>query len=190
MPNLEASGVERAGRRLLCGRMRRTRHGTGSRPRLSFGNCAAGQHHALRRGTLMAYLLITLPEGLPRTVDSQLRGLGSNGEISRVTPNWRTTGWVSREELQFDTPWTPPRDLEPFHPGQRDQNGVSRQRAIRTSISENIFTRSINWTASHRTLAWEGYLPGLTLGRSRTSSSIPIYERRSPMEQVTLRRLF
>ena len=51
-------------------------------------------------------------------------------------------------------------------------------------------THSIHMTVSHRGLAWEGYLPELTLSWSETSSSIPLYDRELPMVRVGLRRLF
>ena len=45
-------------------------------------------------------------------------------------------------------------------------------------------------TASHRRLAWEGYLPELTLSWSRTYSSIPLYEREVRTLRLGMRRLF
>ena len=43
---------------------------------------------------------------------------------------------------------------------------------------------------SHRSLSWEGYLPELTLSWGRTTSSIPLYERKLWTLHVGLRRLF
>ena len=43
---------------------------------------------------------------------------------------------------------------------------------------------------SHRSLSWEGYLPELTLSWRRTTSSIPLYERKLWTVQIGLRRLF
>ena len=51
-------------------------------------------------------------------------------------------------------------------------------------------TRNISLTASHRRLAWEGYLPELTLNWSRTVSSIPLYDRETHVLRLGLRRLF
>ena len=51
-------------------------------------------------------------------------------------------------------------------------------------------TRQIGITASHRQLAWEGYLPELTLNWSRTASSIPLYERDVRTLRLGMRRLF
>ena len=111
-----------------------------------------------------------------------------NGEISRETPNWRTPGWVSREaSIRYGMNAVRDWSLSIRASVTRTEFGGSEPLFLRP---REDFTRSINLTASHRTLAWEGYLPGLTLGWSRTSSSIPIYERRRPMVQVTLRRLF
>ncbi len=45
-------------------------------------------------------------------------------------------------------------------------------------------------TLSHRALAWEGYLPELTLGWSRTRSSIPLYARTARAVRIGVRRLF
>ena len=43
---------------------------------------------------------------------------------------------------------------------------------------------------SHRSLSWEGYLPELTLSWGRTTSSIPIYDRKLWKLQLGLRRMF
>ena len=51
-------------------------------------------------------------------------------------------------------------------------------------------TRNISLTASHRKLAWEGYLPELTLNWSRTASNIPLYDREVRTLQLGIRRLF
>ena len=39
-------------------------------------------------------------------------------------------------------------------------------------------------------LAWEGYLPELTLNWSRTESSIPLYDREVRTLRLGMRRLF
>ena len=46
------------------------------------------------------------------------------------------------------------------------------------------------FSVSHRSLSWEGYLPELTLSWRRTTSSIPLYERKLLTLQIGLRRLF
>ena len=51
-------------------------------------------------------------------------------------------------------------------------------------------TRDVSITASHRRLAWEGYLPELTLNWSRTESSIPLYDREVRTLRLGMRRLF
>ena len=51
-------------------------------------------------------------------------------------------------------------------------------------------TRSFSLTVSHRKLAWEGYMPELTLSRSRTASSIPLYDRNVRAVRLGVRRLF
>ena len=45
-------------------------------------------------------------------------------------------------------------------------------------------------SVSHRSLSWEGYLPGLTLSWRRTTSNIPLYERKLWTLHIGLRRLF
>ena len=45
-------------------------------------------------------------------------------------------------------------------------------------------------TASHRGLTWNGYLPELTLHWSRTTSNIPLYDRKTRTLRLGLRRLF
>ncbi len=51
-------------------------------------------------------------------------------------------------------------------------------------------THRVSLTISHRALAHHGYLPQLRLGWSKTSSNIPLYERKSRSFQVSWRRLF
>ena len=51
-------------------------------------------------------------------------------------------------------------------------------------------TRNISLKVSHRWLAWEGYLPELTLNWSRTVSSIPLYDREARSLRLGIRRLF
>ena len=51
-------------------------------------------------------------------------------------------------------------------------------------------THDISMTASHRSLAWEGYLPELTLNLSRTASNIPLYDHEVRSLRLGLRRLF
>ena len=45
-------------------------------------------------------------------------------------------------------------------------------------------------SVSHRSLSWGGYLPELGLSWRRTTSNIPLYERKLLTLQVGLRRLF
>ena len=51
-------------------------------------------------------------------------------------------------------------------------------------------TTETELTLSHRALAWEGYLPELILGWSRTRSSIPLYDRTARTARIGVRRLF
>ena len=59
---------------------------------------------------------------------------------------------------------------------------------FRTRREDRIVRASLG--VSHRSLSWEGYLPEFTLSWGRTTSSIPIYERKLWTMQVGLRRLF
>ena len=111
-----------------------------------------------------------------------------HGKVSRETPEWRTRRWVSHEAsvryaIEIRRDWsvavqagltkTEFDDEEPLFLTRREDR-----------------THSIGVTASHRGLAWEGYLPELTLSWSETLSSIPLYDRERPMVRLGLRRLF
>lgn len=52
--------------------------------------------------------------------------------------------------------------------------------------------RTLKWgvTASHRAVAWKGYLPEWTFDWSRTDSNLPLYERRSRTLRLGVRRVF
>ena len=51
-------------------------------------------------------------------------------------------------------------------------------------------THDLSIPASHRRLAWKGYLPELTLNWARTASTIPLYEREVRTLRLGMRRLF
>ena len=47
-----------------------------------------------------------------------------------------------------------------------------------------------NLTVSNRTIALAGYMPEVTVGWSRTDSTIPLYDRQNRIFMLGLRRLF
>ena len=114
--------------------------------------------------------------------------LTAQSKVSRETPEWRTRRWVSREAsvhyaIDIGRDWS-----------VAVQAGLTR---TKFDEEELLFltlrddrTHILGVTASHRGLAWEGYLPELTLSWSQTSSSIPLYDRKRPMVRLGLRRLF
>ena len=114
--------------------------------------------------------------------------LTATSKVSRETPDWATLRWASREvSLRFA------RDI-----GQ-DWNVTVRGGLAKTQFEgeDPLFGRRredrtyrIGVTTSYRVLRWGGYLPELTLNWSRTSSSIPLYDRERFIFQLGLRRLF
>ena len=114
--------------------------------------------------------------------------LTAQGKVSRETPEWRTRRWLSHEaSVHYAV------DIG------RDWSVAVRAGLTRTKFDdeEPLFltrrddrTHSLGVTASHRRLTWEGYLPELSFSWSKTSSSIPLYDRELSMVRVGLRRLF
>ena len=114
--------------------------------------------------------------------------LTASGKISRETPERRNLRWTSREvSLRFAADigrnWS-----------MSVRAGLTR---TRFEAEESLFlkrredrTHDVGLTVSHRALVWEGYLPELALNWSRTTSSIPLYERELRTVRLGLRRLF
>ena len=114
--------------------------------------------------------------------------LTAGGKVSRETPDRRNLRWRSREaSLRYAATlgenWS--------------VSARARMAVTRFEDRERLFlrrredrTRKVDLTLSHRRLAWKGYLPELTLGMSRTESSIPLYDRNTRMVQIGFRRLF
>ena len=110
------------------------------------------------------------------------------GKLSRESPDRPDLRWTSRAlSLRYATTIGP------------DWSLTARAGLTRTSFDEAapLFlmrrkdrTHDLGITASHRRLAWEGYLPELTLNWSRTHSSIPLYEREVRTLRLGMRRLF
>ncbi len=114
--------------------------------------------------------------------------LTAGAKAARETAKARTRSWTSREaSLRYAA------DVG------RDWQVSLRAALARTRFDaeEWLFrarredrAREVGLTLSHRKLAWEGYLPELTLGWSRTRSSIPLYDRTARTVRIGVRRLF
>ena len=137
----------------------------------------------------------------PRSIDPA--GWALNLSVSRrAGPGWLTLdGTLSRE-----------------HPGRRDlrwsSQGLSLQYAatvgehwsgsvqvglsqIRFAATDEAFLRrradrtpTAGLTLSHRRISWNGYLPVLILNWARTTSNIPLYDRKLLSVRLGLQRLF
>ena len=110
------------------------------------------------------------------------------GKVSRESPERRDLRWTSRAvSLRYAT--TVGRDWS-LSAGA----GLTRTRFDAVAplflTRREDRTRDVSITASHRRLAWEGYLPELTLNWSRTESSIPLYDREVRTLRLGMRRLF
>ena len=110
------------------------------------------------------------------------------GKLSRGEPETRSLRWTSRTlSLAYAA------DL-----------GRGLHLSLRGSLTRTLFdgahslfrvrrddrSYGAGLTVSHRSLSWEGYLPELTVSWRRTTSNIPVYERKLRSVQVGLRRLF
>ena len=114
--------------------------------------------------------------------------LTAAGKVSRELPERRDLRWTSRAlSLRYATTIG------------RDWSLSASAGLTRTSfdaVAPLFLTRrwdrthDVGITASHRKLAWEGYLPELTLNWSRTESSIPLYDREVRTLRLGMRRLF
>ena len=121
------------------------------------------------------------------------RGIGPGwltvgGSLSRETPNTRSLRWTSRT----------------IYVAYAADVGRGWNLSLRGSLSRSRFddehalfrvrrddrTTGAGLTVSHRSLSWEGYLPEFTLSWRRTTSNIPVYERKLRSVRVGLRRLF
>ena len=110
------------------------------------------------------------------------------GTLSRERPERQSLRWKGREASL----------------GYTADFGRDWHMSVRASLIETDFdadhplflkrredrTRRLGLTVSHRALAWEGYLPEITLSWARTTSTIPLYDRELRILRVGLRRLF
>ncbi len=114
--------------------------------------------------------------------------LTAGGTLSREAPKRQNLRWTSREA---SLAWA-------------GYFGRDRALSIRARLAETRFdgkqplfltrredrTRGLGLTLSHRALAWEGYLPEITLNWTRTASTLPLYDRELRTLRLGLRRLF
>ena len=110
------------------------------------------------------------------------------GSIAREKPRDRLLRWTSRSaSIRYDVDiganWGLSVD------GSLTRTTFDTEALLFLTRREDR-THNISLTASHRRLAWEGYLPELTLNWSRTVSSIPLYDRETHVLRLGLRRLF
>ena len=119
-----------------------------------------------------------------------------------VGPGWLTIGGnLSREKsTSRHLRWTSRRASVAY----AAEVGRGWNLSLRGSLTRTIFDHDhpvfripredrilgTGFSVSHRSLSWEGYLPEFTLSWRRTTSSIPLYERRLWTLQIGLRRLF
>ena len=85
---------------------------------------------------------------------------------ANFSQNWDTAIWASLIKTDFD-------GEHPFFLKQRED-----------------LTYSIGLRISNRAVSWEGYMPEVTLNWTRTTSTIPLYDRTLRSVQLGLRRLF
>ena len=120
----------------------------------------------------------------------------------RIGPGWLTVGGtLSREEARSRSRrWTSHGAWLAYAAEfGRDWRVSARSRLAETTFgaADPVFlvrredrTRGLDLTVSHRSLAWEGYLPEVTLSWSRTESAIELYDSELRSVRVGLRRLF
>ena len=110
------------------------------------------------------------------------------GKISRESPERRDLRWTSRAvSLRYAT--TVGRDWSLSAGAGLTRTSFDAVAPLFLTRREDR-TRDVSITASHRRLAWEGYLPELALNWSRTESSIPLYDREVRTLRLGMRRLF
>ena len=150
---------------------------------------------------LFTRLWITRYDGEDDDVDPIGRSVAVNVRRG-VGPGWLTLGGaLSRESPEIRSRrWTSHRLSADY----AADVGGGLNLALRGSLTRTRFdddhslfrvrrddrSYAAGLTVSHRAISWEGYLPELTLSWRRTSSNIPVYDRKLGSLQVGLRRLF
>ena len=146
-------------------------------------------------------LWITRYEGERGDLDPDGRSLGLHVG-RRIGYGWLTAGgMLSREKTRSRSRrWTSyEASLAYAAEFAREWRLSARSRLSETTFGavDPVFltrredrTLGLDLTISHRSLAWEGYLPEITLSWSRTESAIALYDRELRSVRVGLRRLF
>ena len=121
------------------------------------------------------------------------RGIGPGwltlgGRLSRETPRTRSLRWTSRT-LSVAYGADVGRRWNFSLRGSLSRTRFDDEHAL-FRVRRNDRSYGAGLTVSHRSLSWEGYLPEFTLSWRRTTSSIPIYERKLRTFRIGLRRLF
>ena len=131
---------------------------------------------------------------LGRSVAVKLRrGIGPGwltlgGRLSRETPKTRSLRWTSRT-LSVAYGADVGRGWNFSLRGSLSRTRFDDEHAL-FRVRRNDRSWDAGLTVSHRSLSWEGYLPEFTLSWRRTTSNIPVYERKLRSVRVGLRRLF
>ena len=124
------------------------------------------------------------------------------GVSRRIGPGWLTAGgkvsrerteivnrrWKGREAIvsygaTFERDWNVSARLTV---GDREYDG--REPLVWKQRKDD--TRGVDLRLSHRAVSFEGFLPELTLGVSKTESTVVLYERNTRTARLGMRRLF
>ena len=124
------------------------------------------------------------------------------GVSRRIGPGWLTAGgkvsrerteivnrrWKGREAIvsygaTFERDWNVSARLTV---GDREYDG--REALVGKQRKDD--TRGVDLRLSHREVSFEGFLPELTLGVSKTESTVVLYERNTRTARLGMRRLF
>ena len=121
------------------------------------------------------------------------RGIGPGwltvgGSLSRETPNTRSLRWTSRT-VSVAYAADVGRGWNLSLRGSLSRSRFDDEHAL-FRVRRDDRTYGAGLAVSHRSLSWEGYLPEFTLSWRRTTSNIPVYERKLRSVRVGLRRLF
>ena len=146
-------------------------------------------------------LWITRYDGESGGLDPPGRSLGLHVG-RRIGPGWLTAGGT----LSGEKPSSRSRRWTSYEASlvYAAELGRDWRVSARTRLAETTFdavdpvflvrredrTRGLDLAISHRSLAWEGYLPEITVSWSRTESAIELYDRELRSVRVGLRRLF
>ena len=118
-------------------------------------------------------------------------GLGNliaGGAFSRETPERRDLRWTSREAwLGYSVSAGRDIHLSARIHGTETSFGGAHPLLLKRRRDR---TQGASVTISHRAITWRGYLPEITLERTRTRSNIPLYDRYGRTLRIGLRRLF